>query len=275
MSKLIRCLVIILILVISANLSIIHSHAATDASISLVGVSNADGICTHGLMWISYTYTPTTPNGLYPTGDPADTIGIVFTDGYGTLLEAVYGGYPITGEPQTGGATLSLGISDFWHDTVNDIQARPVIVTLYDTNVPFDSPEFGRSGQAVYYDLVANGTVLATARFDPAQVENFCDDLPAIGYPPFQKLKVSLVCGDPTFKMWSIQNLNDYTVRFNWQLKNAEQQGSASALPLPLRPTNYVFTSADPHGSDVLQVYVNGELQDTTGGGNIPCEHAH
>jgi hypothetical protein len=168
MSKFAKILVCIIVVMSIINISISHSRAATNASISLVGVSNSDGVCSHGNIDVSYTFTPTTDNGLN-----VDTVGIVFTDGYGTLLAALYTGAEIGTGPQTQESVIRLGISPDI-GTVNDIQARPVIVTLYDTNIEFLGPEFtDTTQQQIQNELTANGTVLATARFDPAQIEGF------------------------------------------------------------------------------------------------------
>lgn len=268
MFKGIRLLILLVFSISFAAAGFLPVHSARDGSIVFSGAINQDGVCSHGFVETMASYIPDVDDGY-----GGDSVGYTLVDGYGTPIAAYLGYWGVGNDPATENMTFPLGTVN---GAINDITARPVTVRLYDTTLSIYEID-GWTSQQLFDAFTTEGTLLDQDVYDPAFVLDFCNDLPVPGYH-FSRLDVQYVCtSTPGYATWRIRNYNPYGVRYTYRIRFPEVNGVDFA-PGTLYPNHHppywdteLNTPAAFYGPTILQIFVNGRLQDVAIGLHRSC----
>jgi hypothetical protein len=154
----------------------LSAQAASSGSITLVGASNVDNICTHGSVDFDYSVIPDHVDEVIGGGEEVDWVGFNLTDARGVPINTSVAFYVVSTTPVSdSGTRYNLGV---YGGAINDITARPIYARLYDIPPMYLPP--GSFEQDQYDFIESHGTLLAEYSYDPATFIDDCGTLPLV-----------------------------------------------------------------------------------------------
>jgi len=154
----------------------LSAQAASSGTITLVGMHDVDGICTHSGVEFEISVIPDHSDEVLGGVEEVDWVGLTLTDARGVPINTSAVFFVVSTSPASdGGTRYNLGV---YGGAINDITARPVYARLYD--IPVLSLPSGSHEQEQYDFIESHGTLLAEYAYDPAIYIGDCGALPLI-----------------------------------------------------------------------------------------------